>query len=173
MNLEVKEMIVISLFAALTAIGAIIAIPVGPVPVTLQTLFTLTVGALIGARLGALSQVLYLLIGAIGLPVYAGGKAGLAALVGPTGGFLLSFPIAAYLVGRLIEESEQLRFGLVLASMSLGLILIYILGVVGLSVATKMGIKKAVTIGVLPFVIPDIIKIIAGSYLTLRLKNMS
>ncbi|KXS42092.1 MAG: hypothetical protein AWU54_1426, partial [Candidatus Frackibacter sp. T328-2] len=71
MNLTTKEMIVTSLFAALTAIGALLTIPIGPVPVTLQVLFTLTAGALLGARLGLLSQILYLFIGAVGLPVYA------------------------------------------------------------------------------------------------------
>lgn len=172
MNLNVKEMVVASLFAALTAIGALLVIPIGPVPITLQVLITLTAGALLGARLGALSQILYLFIGAIGLPVYAGGKAGLSVLVGPTGGYLFAFPLAAYLVGKLIEGKEELDFKVVLGSMILGLILIYVLGTVGLNVATKMGIKKAIMTGVLPFVIPDVIKAIAGTYLTLRLKNM-
>jgi biotin transport system substrate-specific component len=172
MKLEVKEMIVTALFAALTAVGALIAIPIGTVPITLQVLFTLVAGALLGARLGALSQILYLLIGAIGLPVYAGGAAGFGSLVGPTGGFLLSFPMAAYLVGRLVEEEQEIEFNTILGIMFLGLILIYILGVAGLSVATQMGIKKAIMVGVIPFVIPDVIKVVAGAYLSVRLKNM-
>ncbi|SKA07458.1 biotin transporter BioY [Selenihalanaerobacter shriftii] len=172
MDLTVKEMIVTALFAALTAIGALIAIPIGAVPITLQILFTLTAGALLGPKLGGLSQILYLLIGAVGLPVYAGGGAGFAYLVGPTGGFLFSFPIAAYIVGRLSEQIGELEFKGIIISMITGLILIYILGVVGLMVATNMGIKGAITAGVLPFIIPDLIKILAGTYLTLRLKNI-
>ncbi|MCK8824890.1 biotin transporter BioY [Fuchsiella alkaliacetigena] len=173
MKLTVKEMVVVSLFAALTGVGSLLAIPIGTTPITLQVFFTLTAGALLGAKLGALSQVLYLLLGAVGVPVYAGGTAGIAYLVGPTAGFLFSFPLAAYLAGSLVEEKRSLDFKSVFKSMLLALALIYLLGVIGLMIVTGMGIKAAIISGVLPFIIPDIIKIIAGSYLTLRLKNIS
>ncbi len=100
-------MVFAALFAALTAAVSPIKIPLGftPVPITLQTLMVLLSGALLGANLGALSQFLYVLVGALGLPVFAGGSSGFGALFGPTGGYLISYPIAAYVVG-LIKEKE-------------------------------------------------------------------
>jgi biotin transport system substrate-specific component len=96
-------MIYAAMFGAATAMGAYIMIPLPPVPITLQTLFVVLAGALLGGRLGALSQVVYLLLGIIGLPVFHGGKGGLGILLGPTGGYLVGFIAAAYVVGKLIE----------------------------------------------------------------------
>jgi len=84
-------MIYASLFGALTAMGALISIPLQPVPVTLQTLFLYLAGSLLGGGLGALSQTVYIMLGVIGLPVFSGGKAGLGVLMGPTGGYLVGF----------------------------------------------------------------------------------
>ena len=85
----------IAIFATLTTLGAYIHIPLTPIPITLQTLFTYLSGTLLGGRLGALSQLVYVLMGMLGLPVYAGGKAGITHLFGPTGGFLLGFILAS------------------------------------------------------------------------------
>jgi len=82
---SLRGMVYASMFGALTAVGAYIMIPLPPVPVTLQTLFVFLAGALLGGSLGALSQVVYILLGVIGLPVFAGGKAGAGVLLGPTG----------------------------------------------------------------------------------------
>ncbi|MBM7625024.1 biotin transporter BioY [Sporohalobacter salinus] len=174
MNSTVKEILIVSLFAALTAVGAVIMISLGAVPLTLQVFFVLLSGSFLGAKRGALSQVIYLIIGAIGLPVYAGGGAGLTYFAGPTSGFLLSFPISSYIVGRLIEdlEEEEIDFNSIIIRMSIGLIIIYILGVTGLSLATKMGLKESIVTGILPFIIPDIIKVLAGTYFTLKLKKV-
>src|SRR3989339_1178484 len=97
----IKGMMFAALFAALTAAVSPIKIPLGftPVPITLQTLMVLLSGAMLGARYGALSQFLYLVLGAAGLPVFAGGSGGIASLFGPTGGYLFSYPIAAFIVG--------------------------------------------------------------------------
>jgi biotin transport system substrate-specific component len=93
-------MVYASMFGSLTAIGAYIMIPLPPVPITFQTLFLNLAGALLGGYLGALSQVVYILLGVIGLPVFAGGKAGLGVLLGPTGGYLFGFVLAALVVGK-------------------------------------------------------------------------
>jgi len=98
-----------ALFGALTALGAYILLPVPPVPITLQTLFLYLAAAVLGGALGAWSQIVYLLLGVIGLPVFAGGKAGLGVLTGPTGGYLAGFIPAAWLTGRLIAARARRR----------------------------------------------------------------
>ena len=104
-------MIYASLFGAGTAAGAYLIIPLPPVPITLQTLFVWGLaGALLGARLGALSQLVYLLIGIIGLPVFAGGKAGLGVLFGPTGGYLIGFVAGAWVIGTLVNLKKNRAF---------------------------------------------------------------
>src|SRR3712207_1750584 len=100
---KLKGMIFAALFAALTAACAWFKVPLPftPVPITLQTLAVLLSGAMLGAYYGALSMIIYLILGAIGLPVFAGGGSGFGSLLGPTGGYLLSYPIASFVVGKM------------------------------------------------------------------------
>ena len=163
-------MTLVSLFAALTAVGAFISIPVNPIPITLQTLFTLLAGMTLGSVLGAASQVIYILLGAIGLPVFSGFKGGLGILFGPTGGFLLGFIISAYIVGKLIETRKTKNIFYYFLIGLLGSITIYLMGVTQLSLVTGMGIKKAVIVGMLPFLPGDLLKIIAASFIANKLK---
>jgi biotin transport system substrate-specific component len=89
----------ISAFAVLTAVGAQIELPYQPVPFTLQTFFVLLTGAFLGRYSGPASSLLYLLMGSVGLPVFSGGAFGLAKIAGPTGGYLLAFPVATAVIG--------------------------------------------------------------------------
>jgi biotin transport system substrate-specific component len=131
-----------SLFVALLAQVAI-PLPFTPVPITGQTLGVLLVGAALGSRLGFMALLAYLLEGAMGLPVFAGGTGGLAKILGPTGGFLLAFPLAAGLVGLLVERLGLDRSFLgTLLAMLLGNALIYLLGLPWLW-AWLMGAGKA------------------------------
>src|SRR5947209_2679819 len=91
-------------FSLLTALSAQIVIPIGPVPITGQTFAVLLTGALLGSRLGAMAMIAYLIEGASGLPFFAGGMAGLAHLLGPTGGYLIAFPAAAFITGAFAEH---------------------------------------------------------------------
>jgi biotin transport system substrate-specific component len=100
-------MIYAALFGALTAIGAFIVIPLQPVPITLQSLFTCLAGILLGSSVGAMSQIVYVLLGIIGLPVFAGGKAGIGVLLGPTGGYLLGFIAAALVIGQIVRMKRN------------------------------------------------------------------
>ena len=93
MKIKTKDFITVSLFAALTAVGAFISIPLGAVPITLQLLFTLLSGILLRENLGALSQIVYISLGLIGLPIFAGGKGGIGILLSPTFGFLIGYII--------------------------------------------------------------------------------
>lgn len=151
----------IALFAAATALGARVEIPNTPVPYTLQTLFVLLAGALLGPRNGAISQVLYLAVGALGLPVFSLGGFGLAKLIGPTGGYLLAFPVAAASVGYLVERYRS--FAGVWFSMSVGLMLIFALGTLHLNTFYVHDLRAALTSGFLIFSWWDLIKLLAAS----------
>jgi len=169
-KINIRQMTLISLFAALTAMGAFISIPLYPVPLTLQTLFTLLAAMTLGSVMGTSSQVIYVLLGIIGLPVFAGFKAGIGILFGPTGGFLFGFIISAYIIGKIIElKKEKNIFYYFLAGL-IGTLIIYIIGVTQLSLVTDMGIKKALMVGMLPFLPGDILKIIAASFIASKLK---
>ena len=102
----IKGMVFAALFAALTAAVSPVKIPLGftPVPITLQTIMVLLSGAMLGPWYGALSMAIYLLLGALGLPVFAGGGSGIASLLGPSGGYLFSYPLAAFVVGYLAQK---------------------------------------------------------------------
>jgi biotin transport system substrate-specific component len=164
-------MIYAAMFGAATAVGAYLIIPFPLVPITLQTLFLNLACAILGGYLAGLSQVVYLLLGIIGLPVFAGGKAGIGVLFGPTGGYLIGFVVAAFVIGKLIELREKPGFVWMALSMVVGLVVIYLLGIVQLSFVAKLSFAKAVSVGVLPFLIGDAIKIAAASLIALKLRD--
>src|SRR5712691_13318765 len=115
-------------FSLLTAAAAQVVIPIGPIPITGQTFAVLLTGALLGSRLGALAIIAYLVEGASGLPFFAGGHFGLAHLVGPTGGYLISFPAAAYITGAFAEHGWDRRFLSAAAAMAIGSVVILFCG---------------------------------------------
>lgn len=151
-----------SLIVALSALLEI-RLPFTPVPITAQTLAVLLVGALLGGRRGALSLAVYLAEGAAGLPVFAGGGAGPAYILGPTGGYLAGFVAAAFLTGWLAEHGWDRRAWSAFLAMLFGNLAIYLLGTAWL--ATLVGPAQAVALGVAPFVAGDLLKIALGTAL--------
>jgi len=147
-----------SLLAALIAVGAYIAIPIGPVPIVLQNFFVLLTGLLLGPRWGLISVAVYLLAGAVGLPVFAGGSGGIGRLVGPTGGYLVGFLPAVGVIG-LIAGRKGNQVLLDVVAMLCGSALIYLLGVTWLKVVTGMTTSKALMVGMYPFLPGDVLKI--------------
>jgi len=170
-NISLRGMVYASMFGALTAIGAYIIIPLPPVPITLQTLFLNLSGALLGGYLGALSQVVYILLGVIGLPVFAGGKAGLGVLLGPTGGYLFGFILGAYIVGKLIAVKKKPGFIWTVSAMLVGMVVIYGLGILQLTLVARLSWQKAVAVGALPFLPGDIVKIVLASLIYLNVRD--
>lgn len=158
---QLKRMVYAALMAALTAVGALIAIPIGPVPMVLQNLFVMLAGLLLGARWGLISVGVYLLAGAAGLPVFAGGTGGIGKLIGPTGGYLLGFAAAAYLIG-VISEMGRGRVTVDVPAMVAGTAVIYALGVSWLKLLTGMSYYAAASVGMLPFLVGDALKIAAA-----------
>lgn len=147
-----------SIFTSLTAAGAQISIPIGPVPFTLQVLIIFLTGYLLEPRWAFLSLTVYLALGAIGVPVFANFSSGVAHLVGPTGGYLLAFPLSAFLVSY-IRRFNKLFAGVV------GLGTIYAFGwlVLGLHLGN---FQKAFKVGVLPFVAFDFVKLLMALYIS-------
>ncbi len=173
MRIGIRGMILVALFAALTAIGAWIRIPIQPVPITFQVFFALLAGAILGAWLGALSQLIYILLGCIGLPVFAGGSSGLGVLFGPTGGYLFGFVIGAYLIGGMVGIRQNPGYLWFLASMLLGVAVIYLFGVIQLTIVAKMSVQKAFLVGVIPFIGVDLVKALLAALVARRVLGFS
>ena len=170
--LSLKEFLIAALFTSLTVIGSylIIPLPISPVPITLQTFFVLMSGLIGGKYLGLLSQLVYLLIGFIGIPVFAGGLGGIGILLSPTGGFLIAFPVAAYLAG--INKQTTSNSLLILKLLS-AKFFIYFSGVVFIIIGWDFNIISAISAGVLPFIPGDAIKVILLVIIKKRLKNVN
>ncbi len=151
----------ISLFAALTALGAQVQIPHQPIPFTLQTFFVLLSGAFLGARNGFIAQLFYIGAGAIGLPVFTGATFGLVKLFGLTGGYLISFPIAAALIGYLVTIHKGYVWTII--SMSFGLIVVFTVGSLYLNFIAIHNIQQAIISGFLIFSWWDILKLSAAA----------
>ncbi len=149
-----------SLFVALLA-QVSIPLPFTPVPITGQTFAVLLVGAVLGSKRGAASLILYTIEGVAGLPVFAGGLSGLARLFGPTGGYLLGFIAAAYVVGLLAERGLDRSWRTSLLPFAVGTLIIYLCGVTWL--AAFIGFDKALVGGLYPFIVGDLIKLVLAT----------
>lgn len=171
-SLTARRAIGIVAFAVATALAAKVAVPLPgtPVPFTLQPLVVLLAGALLGGRLGAASQALYLSMGIAGLPVFAAGG-GAAYLLGPTGGYLMALPLAAFAAGSAGSAGPAARGGPLraLGALLLGLVAIYAGGVGWL--ALLGGASAAVVQGLVPFVLADLVKVLLALLVQLRLRD--
>ncbi len=172
---ELRKMVFASLFAALTAVGAYIQIPIpfSPVPVTLQVFFVLLAGSMLKSKWGSLSMVVYTLLGVAGLPVFSGGSSGLGVLLGPTGGYIFGFIVAAYFTGKLAEKAESAgKSGLAVnvLNMSAGILTIYALGVTQLMLVAEIGLETALALGAIPFIPGEIVKTAAAAYIATTYK---
>ena len=114
-----------------------------------------------------------MLLGVIGLPVFAGFKAGIGILFGPTGGFLFGFIISAYVIGKIIEVKKEKNIFYYFLAGIIGTVILYIIGVTQLSLITGIGIKKAIVVGMLPFLPGDILKVIAASFIAHKFKMIT
>ncbi|MDF2633873.1 MAG: BioY protein [Pelosinus sp.] len=162
MKLTLREMILISLFAALTAVGAFIKIPTPLVPFTLQFLFCAYSGIFLGGRKALYSQLLYVGIGLIGIPVFASGG-GPAYVLQPTFGYLLGFIACSYTIGRLVQQFSKITFVKVFSTVLLGLFFVYLCGVgylyliINFYLHKPMTLPAAIAAGFLPYITPDLI----------------
>jgi biotin transport system substrate-specific component len=151
-----------SLLAALMTAGAYISIPVGPVPIVLQNMFVFLAGLLLGSRWGLASVGVYLLAGACGLPVFAGGMGGIGRIIGPTGGYLIGYLPAVFIVGY-ISGKGAARVSYDILAMICGTLILYTCGVTWLKTLTAMTWSKTLAIGMFPFLIGDALKIVGAA----------
>jgi biotin transport system substrate-specific component len=154
---KLRWMVLASLMAALAAVGAYIHVPIGPVPIVLSTLFVILSGLLLGSRWGTASMALYLLVGAIGIPVFAGGKGGFAHFLGPTGGYLMGYLVSAWITGLISERVNRLLICDVIAVV-IGSLTLYGCGIPWLKIVTQMSWSKTLLVGAIPFLLGDAIK---------------
>jgi biotin transport system substrate-specific component len=163
MKQRVTDAVLISLFTALTVVGAFIKIPIPYVPLTLQTMMVMFAGLILGSRRGALSQVFYLALGLLGLPIFAQGG-GPAYILQPSFGFLPGFVAGAYVIGKIMEDERNPTLPRILAALILGQIAIYALGITYLHLNLNYILHKPVSfqtvlqIGMLVFLPGDILK---------------
>jgi biotin transporter BioY len=146
-------------FSLLTALSAQIVIPIGPIPITGQTFAVLLTGALLGSRLGAITMIVYLIEGASGLPFFRGGMGGIAHLMGPTGGYLIAFPAAAFITGAFAEHGWDRRFLTAAAAMAVGSLVIMLSGWAWFSILMRTSPLISIFDTVIKFIPGDIIKI--------------
>ena len=172
---QIRRTVLTAVFTALMAAGSYAAIPAGPVPIVLTTLFILLSGLLGGVRIGLYSTVSYLLLGALGLPVFAGGAAGFALFAGPTGGYMIGYMLAAAATGLLFRPKEETgRTAMVvlagLAALA-GTVLVYIPGLPWLKQSLGVEWNRALQFGLIPFIPGDLLKTIAAAGLAVALKG--
>lgn len=156
------DIALIAVFAAFIAVAAIVSIPVGAVPITLQTFAVLLTGAVLGASRGFLAVLLYLAVGAIGLPIFSGGAAGLAPFAGPSVGYILSFPLAAWLTGLLVariprKNAVVTAILIFLAALAANIVFVYPLGIAGMMWRAELSFNAAFVAN-LTFIPLDLVK---------------
>jgi biotin transport system substrate-specific component len=155
-----RDAVLVVAAALLTALCAQISIPIpgDPVPITGQTFAVLLTGAALGANRGALGQLLYVALGLVGLPFYADGASGWTVVSGATGGYLIAFPIAAYVVGRLAELRMDRNPLKAVIPFTLGSLIVFAIGVPWLAVSADLSLSRAIELGFVPFIPGGIIK---------------
>jgi len=168
---DLKMTVYASLFVALIAVGAFIAIPIGPVPIVLQNMFVLLAGLLLGPVWGLACVAVYLIIGLAGLPVFAGGTSGLGKLFGPTGGYLLGYLPCVFITAS-VSRGLGKKPAFDILAMVLGSLIVYSAGVPWLKAVTGMSLEKAVMAGMVPFLIGDALKIMAAAFLAKTLRPL-
>ncbi|MEG1153957.1 MAG: biotin transporter BioY [Ruthenibacterium sp.] len=151
-----KTLILIALFAALTAVLAQIQLPIGPVPFNLAVLGAFLAGMLLPPLAATLSMGVYMMLGIIGIPVFAGFMGGPAVLFGKTGGYVLGYLAIAFCTALAMQKSGKIV--VVACSMAFGLAVCYTLGTIWFMIFTGMGLVQSLTFCVIPFIIPDIVK---------------
>ena len=165
--MSVAMMTRVALMAAVTAVAAQITVPIEPVPFTFQVLAVILSGLLLGPRYGALAQAIYVLVGAVGVPVFAGFRGGLGIVFGDTGGYLLAYPFAAAVAGlaarAVANDHRRQAFLVSLLCGCAALGVIYVLGASWLSVIAGLSPAAALATGVLPFVVFDLVKVVVAA----------
>ena len=174
MKLSTKDMTLISIFTALTSIGAIISIPIGQVPITMQSVFVILSGLILGPKLGALSQLIYVILGLIGLPVFANFTGGLHSIMKPSFGFIIGFIFASYAAGRIAHSKSIISKSKIWVASAVSTAVIYIFGlpymyyIINVVMTEKISSALVFKTGFLLFLPGDILKLIIASVISIK-----
>lgn len=179
-NSKTTSLTLCGLFAALMAICSMITIPLGftPIPVNLGTLGVFLAGGILGKKYGTVSIGVYVLVGAVGIPVFAGFRGGLGVLAGPTGGYIIGYILAAFVIGLIIEKildydkSVPTQYAVCVIALVCGLALCYTLGTIWFIISTGTGVWASLVACVIPFIPGDALKIAAAAILIRRLRRL-
>ena len=165
------DLVFIALFAAVITVCAQIQIPFGQVPFTLQTLGIFIASSLLGWKRGTISVLVYVLLGLVGVPVFAGFSGGVGVLFGPTGGYIIGFIFTAFIVGLMTEKLGK-KLWVEIVAMVAGLVVCYAFGTVWFMIQMKMGILESLLMCVVPYLIADGLKIAFSAVLVNRLDKV-
>ena len=172
--MRMREITFVALFGAVMgALGLVppIMLAFTPVPITLQTLGVILAGGVLGARLGAMSQIVFLLIVAAGMPLLSGGRGGLGVFFGPSAGYLLSWPLTAFCIGYLLSRFKTLKLPYItLINLTVGIFLIYIVGIPIQAFMMNIPVFEAVKLS-LVYIPGDVLKATLASVLVYKLRK--
>ena len=169
-KISVQDICSIAIMTAITVVMAQISIPMPMgVPMTMQTFAITLAGVILGSKKGGLSILVYVLLGAIGVPVFAGFSGGVQNLIGPTGGFIISFPIMAYVIGLGVEHRK--KKGMFVLMLILGTVLNYVVGVAMFCIIMNSSVMTGITACVLPFIPTAIIKAVVAALSGLQIRS--
>lgn len=175
MKISVTEMALVSMFTGLTAIGSWISIPLGEVPITMQTLIVILSGLILGPKLGPLSQLIYIILGLIGIPVFANFTGGMQTIMKPSFGFLIGFVFAAYIIGKISNSKNIICKKRIWIASLAGIIVIYLFGlpymyyILNFVMSKGLSLEMIFKIGCLVFLPGDILKMILSSLIAIKI----
>lgn len=172
-KIKAYDIVIIAIMSALLAVCSFIAIPVGALPVTLQTFAVFVCVGILGKKRGTVSVLIYILLGVIGIPVFSGFQGGLSVLMGPTGGFIAGFLPAVFVAGLIMEKTGR-KIPFMIVSFFAGTAICYICGIfwyIFVFSGGKSDFVSALTLCVLPYIIPDIIKITLASVVSTAVRK--
>lgn len=178
-SVQIRSAVLCGLFAAITAVFSQISLPIGPVPSSCSLIAVFLAGLFLPVKTAALSQVVYLLLGVVGVPVFAGFQSGAARLAGPTGGYLIVYPVIALILSlamllydkKLVQKALAARAAYVVGVLLLSLVICYATGTAWFTVFSGSGFRKALTLTVIPFIAGDIVKIVLCTVVTLSARG--
>jgi biotin transport system substrate-specific component len=174
MKLTTKEMTLVAMFTGLTAMGAFISIPLGEVPITLQTLFVILSGLILGPKLGALSQIVYLALGLVGAPIFAGFSGGFQTIMKPSFGFIIGFIFAAYIIGIIAHSAKGTSAKNIWIASLVGSIVIYLFGlpymyyILNIVMTKGLSFGDVMKMGMLLFLPGDFVKFVVASIVGIK-----
>ena len=169
--MKVKQQVLCAVFAAVIAICAQLIIPIQPVPISLANFGILLAGGFLGRKYGTISVLIYILLGSIGLPIFAMGKSGISVLVGPNGGFIIGYITTAFITGVVTEKYMDKKY-IIFVGMFMSVLTCYLCGISWFIFLTQMEVWQAMTICVFPFILGDIVKVFAAGGLIIKYRYL-